>query len=55
MANFLIDNFIWLGLGLVVLLVGIKIVAGAVLHRLMQQSAADEASRKNAPPGPGDD
>jgi hypothetical protein len=55
MANFLIDNFIWLGLALVVLLVGIKLVAGAVLHRLMQQSAADEASRKNATPGPGDD
>lgn len=55
MANFLIDHFIWLGLGLVVLLVGIKIAVGAVLRRLMQQSAADEASRENAPPGPGDD
>jgi hypothetical protein len=55
MANFLIDNFIWLGLALVALLVGIKIVAGAVLHRLMQQSAADEAARTNAPPNPGDD
>jgi hypothetical protein len=55
MANFLIDNFIWLGLALVALLVGIKLVAGAILHRLMQQSAADEASRKNAPPDPGGD
>jgi hypothetical protein len=55
MANFLIDHFIWLGLGLVAILVGIKIVAGAVLHRLMQQSAADEAARKNTRPNPGDD
>jgi hypothetical protein len=55
MANLLIDNFIWLGLALVVLMVGIKIVAGAVLHRLMQQSAADEASGTKAPPGPGDE
>jgi|GEM_PF-5344849 len=50
MANFLIENFIWFGLALVALLVGIKLVAGAVLQRLMQQSAADEASRKNPPP-----
>ena len=54
MAKFLIENFIWLGLGLAVLLVGIKIAAGAVLHRLMQQSAADEAARENTPPDPGD-
>ena len=55
MPNFLIDNFIWLGLALMALLVGIKLLAGAVLHRLMQQSAAAEAARKNTPPDPGDD
>jgi len=50
MANFLIENFIWFGLGLVALLIGIKVVFGAVLHRLMEKSEAAEAARKNSPP-----
>lgn len=50
MANFLIENFIWLALGLVGILIGLKLVAGAVLHRLMEQSAAAEAARGDHPP-----
>jgi xanthosine utilization system XapX-like protein len=49
MSHFLIENFIWLALGLVGLLIGLKLVAGAILHRLMEQSAAAEAARRDHP------
>jgi hypothetical protein len=53
MDNFLIDNFIWLGFGLVALLIGIKVVFGTVLHMLMEKSEAAELARKNPPPDQG--
>jgi hypothetical protein len=44
-AAWLVSNFFWVGLVLVVLAVGLKVAIGAVLKRLMDQSAAEAARR----------
>ena len=43
MAKWLVENFIWVGLGIVILLVGLKVVIGGVLKKLMDESAAANA------------
>jgi len=45
MANWLLEHFFWVALVLAVVLVGLKVVLGAVFKRLMDQSAAAAASR----------
>ena len=45
MAAWLVTNFLWVGILLVVLAVGLKIAIGAVLKRLMDRSAAEAARR----------
>ncbi|MCB1734543.1 MAG: hypothetical protein H6981_15510 [Gammaproteobacteria bacterium] len=47
MAEWLVENFIWVGLGIVVLLVGIKVVIGGMLKKLMDDSAAANADASN--------
>jgi hypothetical protein len=44
-AAWLVSNFFWVGLVLVVLAIGLKVAIGAVLKRLMDQSAAEAARR----------
>lgn len=43
MAAWLTANFIWVGLALAVVLIGLKLAIGGVLKRLMDESAAREA------------
>jgi hypothetical protein len=47
MANWLIEHFLWVAIALAVVLVGLKVVLGAVFKRLMDQSAAAAASRQD--------
>jgi hypothetical protein len=54
MAAWLVTNFLWVGIGLVVLVVGLKVAIGAVLKRLMDRSAA-EAARQGEAAARGDD
>ncbi|MCA1790646.1 MAG: hypothetical protein LC667_12545 [Thioalkalivibrio sp.] len=54
MAAWLVTNFLWVGILLVVLTVGSKVVIGLLLKRLMDRSAAEAARRdENAAPGGG--
>lgn len=56
MAAWLVTNFLWVGILLAVLAVGLKIAIGVVLKRLMDRSAAEaarqgeDAARGNDPP-----
>ena len=43
MAAWLTANFIWVGLALAVILIGLKLAIGGILRRLMDASAAREA------------
>jgi ABC-type bacteriocin/lantibiotic exporter with double-glycine peptidase domain len=45
MAAWLVTNFVWVAIAIVVIIVGAKFVIGAVLKRLMDQSAAEAARR----------
>jgi hypothetical protein len=45
MAAWLVTHFLWVGILLAILVIGLKIAIGAVLKRLMDRSAA-EASRR---------
>lgn len=45
MAAWLVTNFLWVGVLIAVLAVGLKIAIGAMLKRLMDQSAAEAARR----------
>ena len=45
MAAWLVTNFLWIGILLAVLAVGLKIALGVVLKRLMDRSAAEAACR----------
>jgi hypothetical protein len=53
-AAWLVTNFLWVGILLAVLAVGLKIAIGAVLKRLMDRSAA-EAARRGEVAARGDD
>jgi hypothetical protein len=44
-AAWLVSNFFWVALVLVVVAIGLKVAIGAVLKRLMDQSAAEAARR----------
>lgn len=48
MAAWLVTNFLWVGIVLVVLVVGLKLAIGAVLKRLMDRSAAEAALQGEA-------
>lgn len=50
MAAWLVEHFLWVGLALVLLLLGLKLVIGLLLKRLMDASAAAAASDKAVPP-----
>ncbi|MFO8002927.1 hypothetical protein [Thioalkalivibrio sp.] len=54
MAAWLVTNFLWVGILLVILVVGSKLAIGAVLKGLMDRSAAD-AARRSADAGRRDD
>jgi ABC-type bacteriocin/lantibiotic exporter with double-glycine peptidase domain len=45
MAAWLVTNFVWVAIAIVVIIVGLKFVIGAVLKHLMDQSAAEAARR----------
>lgn len=45
MAAWLVTNFLWVGILLVILVVGGKLAIGVVLKGLMDRSAADAARR----------
>ncbi len=44
MAEWLVENFIWVGVVIVALVVGLKVVIGGVLKKLMDESAAANAA-----------
>ncbi|MCP5141141.1 MAG: hypothetical protein H6926_07560 [Chromatiales bacterium] len=48
MSEWLVENFVWVGLGIVVVLVGLKVVIGAMLKKLMDDSAAANAAAASA-------
>ncbi len=50
MAAWLVEHFLWLGLVLVLFLLGIKLAIGLLLKRLMEASAAAVASDHVVPP-----
>jgi hypothetical protein len=43
MAAWLTANFVWVGLALAIVLIGLKLAIGGILKRLMDESAAREA------------
>ncbi len=45
MAAWLVTNFLWVGILLAVLAVGLKVAIGLVLKRLMDRSATEAARR----------
>ena len=48
MAAWLVENFIWVGLAIALVLIGFKLAIGGLLKRLMDESAAREAEARNS-------
>lgn len=44
MSEWLVENFIWVGSGMAVILIGLKVAIGGLLKKLMDESAAANAS-----------
>ncbi|AHF00053.1 hypothetical protein [Thioalkalivibrio paradoxus] len=53
MAAWLVEHFVWIALGLVGVLVGLKFLIGGLLKQLMDASAAEAAARHDPGDGPG--
>lgn len=48
-ASWLIENFIWVGIAIAAMLIGIKLAIGRILRRLMDASEMAESRQKASP------